>query len=61
MKNCFELVLNGGNGHFMFKKGGHRLFMVFEKACRLSRFWKNGDEKDFRNGHFTFEKGCSDF
>ena len=56
MKNCFKLVLNGGNGHFTFEKRGHRHFMVFEKAHRFSRFWKYGGDKNFGNGHFTFEK-----
>ena len=35
--------------------------MVFEKTHRLSRFWKNGGDKDFTNDIFTFESGGSDF
>ena len=31
--------------------------MVFEKVESLSKFWKNGRDKDFGNGQFTFEKG----
>ena len=30
--------------------------MLFEKVHSLSTFWKNGGDKDFGNGHFTFEK-----
>ena len=50
------LVLNRKNGHLTFEKGGAATFMLFEKAHRLSRFWKNWGNKDFGNGQLTFEK-----